>query len=151
MTELKCPHCGQAFTVDDTELSFIIQQIRDKEFEKDLTNRVSENWDHDKDTENKVHDEFILSGRGGNASGYPLDDNFVVVAGSKISKDVTEGFQDGYLELRESLMKDGTISNGVFVKDYLFSSSSAAAAVVLGRAANGRKEWTLLDGRTYGK
>ncbi len=104
-----------------------------------------------KDTENKVHDKFILSGRGGNASGYPLDDNFVVVAGSKISKDVTEGFQDGYLELRESLMEDGTISNGVFVKDYLFSSSSAAAAVVLGRAANGRKEWTLLDGRTYGK
>ena len=39
-------------------------------------------------------------------------------------------------------MKDGIISNGVFVKDYLFSSSSAAAAVVLGRAANGQKEWT---------
>ena len=114
MAELKCPHCGQTFTVDDTELS-----------------------------SNKVHDKFILSGRGGNASGYPLDDdNFVVVAGSKISKDVTEGFQQGYLELRESLMKDGTISNGVFVKDYLFSSSSAAAAVVLGREANGRKEWT---------
>ena len=90
--------------------------------------------------------KFILSGRGGNASGYPLDDdNFVVVAGSKISKDVTEGFQHGYLELRESLMEDGIISNGVFVKDYIFSSSSTAAAVVLGRAANGRKEWTLLD------
>ena len=89
--------------------------------------------------------KFILSGRGGNALGYPLDDNFVVVAGSKISKDVTEGFQHGYLELRESLMEDGIISNGVFVKDYIFSSSSTAAAVVLGRAANGRKEWTLLD------
>ena len=142
MAELKCPHCGQAFTVDDTELSSIIQQIRDKEFEKDLTNRVSENWDLDKDTENKVHDKFILSGRGGNALGYPLDDNFVVVAGSKISKDVTEEFQYGYLELRESLMKDGIISNGVFVKDYLFTSSSAAASVVLGREADGRKEWT---------
>jgi len=23
MAELKCPHCGQAFTVDDTELSSI--------------------------------------------------------------------------------------------------------------------------------
>lgn len=42
MAELKCPHCGQAFTVDDTELSSIVQQIRDKEFEKDLENRVSE-------------------------------------------------------------------------------------------------------------
>ena len=42
MAELKCPHCGQAFTVDDTELSSITQQIRDKEFEKDLKSRMSE-------------------------------------------------------------------------------------------------------------
>ena len=41
MAELKCPHCGQAFTVDDTEVSSIIQQIRDKEFQKDLESRVS--------------------------------------------------------------------------------------------------------------
>lgn len=46
MTELKCPHCGQAFTVDDTELSSIVQQIRDKEFEKDLKSRVSELEEH---------------------------------------------------------------------------------------------------------
>ena len=42
MAELKCPHCGQAFTVDDTELSSIVQQIRDSEFEKDLHQRLSE-------------------------------------------------------------------------------------------------------------
>lgn len=42
MAELKCPHCGQAFTVDDTELSSIVSQIRDQEFEKDLNNRVGE-------------------------------------------------------------------------------------------------------------
>ena len=36
MAELKCPHCGQAFTVDDTELSSIVSQIRDGEFERDL-------------------------------------------------------------------------------------------------------------------
>lgn len=42
MAELKCPHCRQAFTVDDTELSSITQQIRDKEFEKDLKSRISE-------------------------------------------------------------------------------------------------------------
>lgn len=46
MAELKCPHCGQAFTVDDTELSSIVQQIRDKEFEKDLENRVCELKEH---------------------------------------------------------------------------------------------------------
>ena len=46
MAELKCPHCGQAFTVDETELSSIIQQIRDKEFEKDIEKRISELKDH---------------------------------------------------------------------------------------------------------
>ena len=46
MAELKCPHCGQAFTVDDTEVSSIIQQIRDKEFQKDLESRVSELEEH---------------------------------------------------------------------------------------------------------
>lgn len=46
MAELRCPHCGQAFTVDDAELSSIIQQIRDKEFDKDLKARVTEIEDH---------------------------------------------------------------------------------------------------------
>ena len=42
MAELKCPHCGQAFTVDDTELSSIISQIRDREFNKDVEKRIEE-------------------------------------------------------------------------------------------------------------
>ncbi|MBP3199148.1 MAG: DUF2130 domain-containing protein [Butyrivibrio sp.] len=42
MAELKCPHCGQAFTVDDAELSSIISQIRDEEFNKDLEKRIEE-------------------------------------------------------------------------------------------------------------
>lgn len=46
MADLKCPHCGQAFTVDDTELSSIVQQIRDKEFEKDIEKRISELKEH---------------------------------------------------------------------------------------------------------
>lgn len=46
MAELKCPHCGQAFTVDDTELSSIVSQIRDGEFERDLRDRVDELKEH---------------------------------------------------------------------------------------------------------
>jgi hypothetical protein len=46
MAELKCPHCGQAFTVDDTELSSIVKQIRDAEFERDLQGRVDELREH---------------------------------------------------------------------------------------------------------
>jgi hypothetical protein len=49
------------------------------------------------------------------------------------------------------LIADGTIVDGMFTRDHTFTSPSAAASVVLGRSANGRKEWTLLDGRTYAK
>jgi len=46
MSELKCPHCGQAFTVDDAELGLLIKQIRDKEFAKDVDNRLGELSEH---------------------------------------------------------------------------------------------------------
>jgi len=50
MAELKCPHCGQAFTVDDTELGSIMAQIRDQEFEKDLRSRTDELKKHMQET-----------------------------------------------------------------------------------------------------
>lgn len=46
MAELKCPNCGQIFTVDDTYLSSIVKQIRDGEFEKELGARVAELKSH---------------------------------------------------------------------------------------------------------
>ena len=70
---------------------------------------------------------------------------------SIIAPTITEGFQRGYLDLRQELVQNGVIANNVFVADYLFDSVSAAAAVILGRSANGRKEWTKLDGRTIGQ
>ncbi len=42
MTELKCPHCGQVFTVDESELDLIVKQIRDSEFDHDVEKRVEE-------------------------------------------------------------------------------------------------------------
>ena len=123
-----------------------------KDRQKDMLDIFAKKWNLEKDDERKAKYNYMLSGRGGNATGHPLDsDNFIVFAGSKISKDVTDGFPQTYASLRDSLIADGTIVNNLFVKDHTFTSSSAAACVVLGRAANGRKEWTLLDGRTYGK
>ncbi len=72
----------------------------------------------------------------------------LVKAGSIIAPTITEGFQRGYLDLRHELVQNGIIVDNVFITDYTFDSVSAAAAVILGRSANGRKEWTKLDGRT---
>ena len=38
MNEIRCPHCGKAFTVDESGYAAIVQQVRDREFDK----RVSE-------------------------------------------------------------------------------------------------------------
>ena len=40
MAEIRCPHCGEAFTVDETEYAQIIKQVRDAEFERDIAERV---------------------------------------------------------------------------------------------------------------
>ena len=42
MREIKCPNCGQVFQVDETGYAQIVQQIRDKEFEKELERREEE-------------------------------------------------------------------------------------------------------------
>lgn len=40
MAELKCPHCGEVFKVDDSGYAAILQQVRGKEFEQELTLRL---------------------------------------------------------------------------------------------------------------
>ena len=40
MTQIKCPHCGKAFTVDESEYASIVKQVRDAEFERDIEERV---------------------------------------------------------------------------------------------------------------
>lgn len=93
---------------------------------------------------------FVLAGRGASATGYLGEsESFTVAKGSYIAPDVTEGIQQSYKDLRIELIRNGVILNRCFMKDYTFSSVSAAAAVLLGRSANGRLEWTKLDGRTF--
>lgn len=40
MSEIRCPHCGQVFTVDESEYSNIASQVRDAEFQKEIDQRV---------------------------------------------------------------------------------------------------------------
>ncbi|MBQ6421698.1 MAG: DUF2130 domain-containing protein [Clostridia bacterium] len=42
MQEIKCPNCGKVFQVDESGYAQIMQQVRDKEFEKELERREQE-------------------------------------------------------------------------------------------------------------
>jgi hypothetical protein len=97
-------------------------------------------------------ERLYLRGPSATAEGTETPDGFVVLAGSMARTETTAGFQNYQRELRQSLIQDGVIQTtpeGLrFVRDYLFNSPSTAAAVVLGRAANGRTEWKDETGKT---
>jgi Domain of unknown function (DUF4357) len=92
------------------------------------------------------------------AQSQEVDGEFVVLEGSQASPAWTGVKESGYRRLREKLVKDGTIALAEdrksmrFVRDQVFASPSAAAAVVRGRSANGRLEWKIPgSGISYGK
>ena len=41
MNELKCPHCGQVFTIDEGQYAAIVQQVRGKEFDEAVQRETS--------------------------------------------------------------------------------------------------------------
>lgn len=117
--------------------------------QEDLIAMFTKKWDLAETASDAESVEFMIAGRGGYAVGQPLEGGkFLVKKGSTVSTDTTEGFHKGYAALREQLVQDGVIQGQMFASDYVFDSPSAAAAVVLGRSANGRKEWIKLDGQT---
>lgn len=40
MNEIKCPHCGKTFKIDEASFAAILKQVRDGEFEKELHARI---------------------------------------------------------------------------------------------------------------
>jgi len=89
------------------------------------------------------------------ASGYEASQGFVVKAGSQAVTETVPSMQQhvrGMFDLRQEQIANGVLAlaDGLyrFTQDYSFSSPSTAAAVVLGRSANGRIEWKDGQGRT---
>jgi len=90
---------------------------------------------------------YIKAARGANATGQSTSDGFVVFKDSVIADSTTNSFPQNWEKLRNSLIKNKIIEQNTFTKDCLFSSPSSAAAIVMGRSANGLTEWKTEDGR----
>ena len=43
MSELKCPHCGKVFTVDESDYAAILQQVHSAEFDREVEKRINYN------------------------------------------------------------------------------------------------------------
>jgi len=96
--------------------------------------------------------ELALSARGVEARGMETPQGFAVRSGSQAALSEVPSCHAYLKELRAALVENGVLKafgdGYAFTQDYLFSSPSTAAGVVLGRSANGRIEWKTADGRT---
>ncbi|MBQ7573081.1 MAG: GIY-YIG nuclease family protein [Clostridia bacterium] len=89
---------------------------------------------------------YIKAARGADAVGSIVSDGFVVYENSKIANSATPSMADSLKKLRLTLIDKKIINSEFkFTKDYVFTSPSLAAAVVMGRNANGRTEWKTLE------
>lgn len=97
---------------------------------------------------------LTCKGKGVIATGFEATQGFVVKAGSQaVGKSVPSMQQHvrSMFDLRQELIQNGVLQTDDdhyrFAQDYVFSAPSTAAAVVLGRSANGRIEWKDASGR----
>ena len=91
----------------------------------------------------------IVAARGADAKGLLVPDGFMVIKGSKIAKDTAPSMASNLVNLRNKMLEKNIINQEfVFVTDYMFTSPSLAAAIVMGRNANGRTEWKTTNGKS---
>lgn len=94
----------------------------------------------------------IKGARGANAEAAITNEGIVVREGSHAAMDVVPSASDWVTNTRKNLLDSGVLiyqgEKLLFTRDHVFSSPSTAAAIVMGRNANGLTEWKDLKGRT---
>jgi len=93
---------------------------------------------------------YIKAARGADGQGEPTSDGFVVLKGSKAAGSTVTSMTSNLVKLRQKLINEGVMADKgdylEFPDDFIFSSPSTAASIVLGRNANGLTEWKLKNG-----
>jgi hypothetical protein len=99
--------------------------------------------------EEKQNIFFIKATRGADAKGLLVSDGFLVTKGSKITANTAPSMSTNLINFRNKLLDKGIVDKSfIFLSDYVFTSPSLAAAVVMGRNANGRTEWKTINNKS---
>lgn len=98
----------------------------------------------------------IKAARGAEAKGQPTQEGFVVFKNSIMTSETVPSMPSWVESIRNQLISDGIVKtdnngNYIFISNHLFNSPSSAAAAVMGRSANGLKEWKNKDGISLGE
>lgn len=109
-------------------------------------------FEEKRDIKQKQQIFYLKAARGADAQGEPTADGFVVFKGSKAAGSTVPSITPSFLTLRQNLIKLGVmVDKGGYLEfpdDYIFSSPSTAACMVLGRNANGLTEWKQKGGKS---
>lgn len=131
---------------DTAEMEEFIQNV--KILVNTLGHKIFEEKREVRSTDKDENDVFyIKAARGAEGKGQPTSDGFVVFKNSKIATKTVPSMTTNFVTLRNDLIQSGAVNDQFeFVDDYLFSSPSTAATMVMGRNANGLAEWKLKNG-----
>ncbi|KAF0201337.1 MAG: hypothetical protein FD170_2796 [Bacteroidetes bacterium] len=95
---------------------------------------------------------YINAARGADGQGEPSSDGFVVFRNSKAAATIVNSMTPSFITFRQKLIDEGVLvykgEYFEFSDDYIFSSPSTAAVIVMGRNANGLTEWKTKHGKT---
>lgn len=95
---------------------------------------------------------YIKAARGADGIGEQTSDGFVVFKKSKAAATIVNSMSSNLITYRKNLIDEGVLVDKVdyfeFSDDYIFSSPSTAAGMVMGRNANGLSEWKNKDGKS---
>jgi hypothetical protein len=100
----------------------------------------------------KQNSFFIKAARGADGQGEPTSDGFVVFKNSKAAATIVNSMTPNFIAYRQKLIDERVLVDKgeyfEFSDDYIFSSPSTAAVMVMGRNANGLTEWKNKDCKT---
>jgi len=151
LTNTQVPSRSQISEADESEMEEFIEYVKllvgaigFKPFESLRPDII------DSDESSQVFS--LQAARGAKAKGMRKTDGFMVMSGSELATDTVPSFPKGFATLRDQLIDEALVieldGKSILNEDYLFSSPSAAAAVIMGRSANGLLEWKLSNGQT---
>ncbi len=121
---------------EETKTSPVITpQIKDKKSKREKLSSLDEHF-------------FIHSGRGAEAEATVDEDGIRVLKGSVTAPDWVNSTPKSVRQKGENLRNAGLIVDNKFTTFHIFSSPSTAAGIVMGRSANGLKEWKTKEGKT---
>ena len=96
--------------------------------------------------------QFVCQGKGVRATALYTEEGMLILEGSTVSPEISASYSKGFQRLRQELIDTEVLlefqGSYKVTKDYLFNSPSTAAAITLGRNANGWTEWKNSKGKT---